>query len=88
MLQHLDVSLLLWHPKLNLVLKVWPQQCQAKGDNQLSNPTGHAVPNAGQDTLGLLGHLSTPQAHVQLVVNQHPQVLFCGVASRNSPLSL
>ncbi|PKU46365.1 integral membrane protein dgcr2 idd [Limosa lapponica baueri] len=31
---------------------------------------------AGQDAVGLLGHLGTLLAHIQVAVDQHPQILF------------
>ena len=35
-----------------------------------------AISNAGQDAVGPLGHLGTLLAHVQLSINQHPQIIF------------
>jgi len=46
----------------------------------LPRPAGHTVPDTSQDAIGLLGHLGTLLAHVQLAVDQHPQVLFCWAA--------
>jgi len=36
----------------------------------------HYSPDTSQDAVGLLGHVGTLLAHVQLAVNQYPQVLF------------
>ncbi|KAK4822933.1 hypothetical protein QYF61_023433 [Mycteria americana] len=79
-LQHLNVSLVVRGPKLNTVFKVRPHQCRVQGDNHFPTPAGHAVFDTSQDAVGFLGHLGTLLAHVQLAVNQHPQVLFCWAA--------
>jgi len=34
------------------------------------------LPDTSQDAVGLLGHLGTLLAHVQLAVDQHPKILF------------
>jgi len=75
MLQHLTVLLVLRGPKLNTVLEVQPHQCQVQGHDHLRTPPDHTVPDTSQDAVGLLGHLGTLLAHVQLVVDQHPKVL-------------
>ncbi|KAK4810445.1 hypothetical protein QYF61_004225 [Mycteria americana] len=75
-LQHLNVSLVVRGPKLNTVYKVQPHQCRVQGHDHFPSPAGHTIPDTSQDGLGLLGHLGTLLAHVQLAVNQHPQVLF------------
>ncbi|KAK4828887.1 hypothetical protein QYF61_001445 [Mycteria americana] len=46
------------------------------GDNHFPTPAGHTIPDTSQDAVGLLGHLGILPAHVQLAVDQHPQVLF------------
>jgi len=46
------------------------------GHDHLPTPAGHTIPDTSQDAVGLLGHLGTLLAHVQLVVDQHSQVLF------------
>ncbi|GAB0208711.1 hypothetical protein GRJ2_003336800 [Grus japonensis] len=38
------------------------------------------VSDTSQDAVGLLGHLGTLPAHIQLAVDQHPQVLFLRAA--------
>ncbi|KAK4823178.1 hypothetical protein QYF61_027082 [Mycteria americana] len=79
-LQHLNVSLVVRGPKLNTVFKVRPHQCQAQGDNHFPSPAGHTISDTSQDAVGLLGHLGTLLAHIQLAIDQHPQVLFCQAA--------
>ncbi|GAB0183390.1 mitochondrial enolase superfamily member 1 [Grus japonensis] len=59
-------------PKLNTALEVRPHQSQVKGHNHF--------PGTSQDAVGLFGPLGTLLAHVQPVVSQHPQVLFCQAA--------
>jgi len=76
MLQQLSVLLVRRVPKLNTVLEVHPQQCQVQGHDHLPTPAGHTIPGTSQDAIGLLGHLGTLLAHVQLAVDQHPKVLF------------
>ncbi|KAK4819032.1 hypothetical protein QYF61_024397 [Mycteria americana] len=76
-LQHLNVSLVVRGPKLNTVFKVRPHQCRVQGHNHFPSPAGHAIFDTSQDAIGFLGHLGTLLAHIQLAVNQHPQVLFC-----------
>ncbi|GAB0186435.1 hypothetical protein GRJ2_001108800 [Grus japonensis] len=80
MLQHLSVCLVVRGPKLNTVLKVQPHQCRVQGDNHFPSPDGHTIADTSQDAVGLLGHLGTLLAHIQLAVNQHLQVLFCRAA--------
>jgi len=67
-------------PKLNTLLEVRPHQCRVQGHDHLPPPAGHIIPDISQDTVGLLGHLGTLLAHVQLAVDQHPKVLFCQTA--------
>ncbi|KAK4831748.1 hypothetical protein QYF61_018946 [Mycteria americana] len=75
-LQHLSICLVVRGPKLNTVFEVQPHQCRVQGDNHFPTPAGHTIPDTSQDAIGFLGHLGTLPAHVQLSVNQHPQVLF------------
>ncbi|KAK4816524.1 hypothetical protein QYF61_017624 [Mycteria americana] len=75
-LQHLNVSLVVRSPKLNTVFEVRPHQCQVQGDDHFPGPAGHIISDTSQDAIGLLGHLGTLLPHVQLAVDQHPQVLF------------
>ena len=51
-----------------------------EGEDHLPQTAGNAVPNAPQDTVGLLGHKSTLLAHGQLVVHQDPHILLCRAA--------
>ncbi|KAK4826959.1 hypothetical protein QYF61_012808 [Mycteria americana] len=76
MCQHLNVSLVVRGPKLNTVFEVRPHQCRLQGDNHFPTPAGHTIFDTSQDAVGLLGHLGTLLAHIQLAVDQHPQVLF------------
>ncbi|KAK4825928.1 hypothetical protein QYF61_003423 [Mycteria americana] len=79
-LQHLNVSLVVGGPKLNTVFEVRPHQCRVQGDNHFPSPAGHTISDTSQDAIGFLGHLGTLLAHIQLAVDQHPQVLFCQAA--------
>ncbi|KAJ7405825.1 hypothetical protein BTVI_67559 [Pitangus sulphuratus] len=74
--RHLNVFLVVRGPELDTVLNVSPHQCQVQRDNHFSGPAGHTISDTGQDAIGLLGHLVTLLAHVQMAVDQHPQVLF------------
>ncbi|KAK4825597.1 hypothetical protein QYF61_000686 [Mycteria americana] len=76
-LQHLNVSLVVRGPKLNTVFEVRPHQCRVQGHNHFPRPAGHTISDTSQDAFGFLGHLGTLMAHIQLAVNQHPQVLLC-----------
>ena len=77
MLQQLNVLLVVRGSKLNTALEVWPHQCRVQGHDPLPAPAGHTIPDTSQDAAGLLGHLGTLLAHVQLTVDQHPKALFC-----------
>ncbi|KAK4821668.1 hypothetical protein QYF61_027136 [Mycteria americana] len=76
----LNVFLVVRGPKLNTVLQVQPHQCRVQRDNHFSSPAGHTIFDTSQDAIGLLGHLGTLLAHVQLAVNQHSQGLLCWAA--------
>ncbi|KAK4829474.1 hypothetical protein QYF61_004764 [Mycteria americana] len=67
-LQHLNVSLVVGGPKLNTGFE---------GHDHFPTPAGHTISDTIQDAIGFLGHLGTLLAHIQVAVNQHPQVLFC-----------
>ncbi|KAK4827828.1 hypothetical protein QYF61_021912 [Mycteria americana] len=77
-LQHLNV--VVRGPKLNTAFEVRPHQCQVQGHDHFPSPAGHTVSDTSQDAIGLLGHLGTLLAHIQLAVAQHPQVLLCQAA--------
>ncbi|KAK4825904.1 hypothetical protein QYF61_003399 [Mycteria americana] len=79
-LQHLNVSLVVRGPKLNTVFEVRPHQCRVQGHDHFPSPAGHTIFDTSQDAIGFLGHLGTLLAHIQLAVDQHPQVLFCQAA--------
>ncbi|KAK4818053.1 LOW QUALITY PROTEIN: hypothetical protein QYF61_004580 [Mycteria americana] len=80
MLQHLNVSLVVRGPKLNTVFEVRPHQCRVQGHDRFPSPAGHTISERSQDAIGFLVHLGTLLAHIQLAVDQHPQVLFCWAA--------
>ena len=46
------------------------------GDDHLPSPSGYTISDITQDTIDFLGHLGTLLAHVQMIVDYHPQVLF------------
>lgn len=48
-----------------------------QGHSHFTTPDSHTVVDTVLNAFGLLGHLSTLLAHVQMAVNQHPQVFFC-----------
>ncbi|KAK4831520.1 hypothetical protein QYF61_018122 [Mycteria americana] len=75
-LQHLNVSLVVGGPTLNTAFEVRPHQCRVQGHDHFPSPAGHAIFHTSQDAIGFLGHLGTLLAHIQVTVNQHPQVLF------------
>ncbi|KAK4820534.1 hypothetical protein QYF61_000205 [Mycteria americana] len=75
-LQPLNVSLGVRGPTLNTAFEVRPHQCRVQGHHHFPTPAGHAIFDTSQDAIGLLGHLGTLLAHIQLAVDQHPQVLF------------
>ncbi|KAK4807083.1 hypothetical protein QYF61_018424 [Mycteria americana] len=76
-LQHLNVFPVLRGPKPNTVFEVQPHQCRVQGHNHFPTPAGHTIFDTSQDAIGFLGHLGTLLAHIQLAVNQQPQVLLC-----------
>ncbi|KAK4824165.1 hypothetical protein QYF61_011292, partial [Mycteria americana] len=45
-------------------------------DDHFPTPAGHTIPDTSQDAVGLLGHLGTLLAHIQLAIDQYLQVLF------------
>ncbi|KAJ7408791.1 hypothetical protein BTVI_58562 [Pitangus sulphuratus] len=51
--------------------------CRVQEDYHFpSSPAGQIIFDTGQDSVGLLDHLDTMLAPVQLAVDQHTQVLF------------
>ncbi|KAK4821920.1 hypothetical protein QYF61_004923 [Mycteria americana] len=79
-LQPLNVLLVVRGPKPSTGFEVRPHQCQVQGHDHCPTPAGHAISDTSQDAVGFLGHLGTLLAHIQLAVDQHPQVLFCQAA--------
>ncbi|GAB0203357.1 hypothetical protein GRJ2_002801300 [Grus japonensis] len=75
-LQHLNVLLVVRGPKVNTVLEVRPHQSRVQGDHHFPSPAGYTISDTSQDAVGLLSHLGTLLAHIQLAIDQHPQVLF------------
>ncbi|RMC09987.1 hypothetical protein DUI87_12777 [Hirundo rustica rustica] len=71
-LKRLNVLPKLRGPELDTALKVWPDQCQVHGKNDLPAPAGHTIPDPGQDAIDPLGHLGTLLAHVQLLAPAPP----------------
>ncbi|PKU43516.1 hypothetical protein llap_6172 [Limosa lapponica baueri] len=63
---------------LDAQLDAVSHQSGVKGQNQLPQPAGHASFDAAHsfDMVGFLGFECTLPAHVELLINQHPQVLF------------
>ena len=62
-------------PELNAVLQVGSHKSRAGGENHLRRPAGHASFDAAQNTVSFLGCKHTLLGHIELLVNQHPQVL-------------
>ncbi|KAK4823457.1 hypothetical protein QYF61_002293 [Mycteria americana] len=74
-LQQVDVLLMLGAPELNAVLQAGSRKSRIEGQNHLPQPAGHASFDAAQDTVGFLGCKRTLPGHVELLINQHPEVL-------------
>ncbi|XP_050565909.1 uncharacterized protein LOC126913259 [Cygnus atratus] len=66
-LQGLDVLLVVRGTKLNTVIKVRPHQRGVQGNDHLPGPAGYTIPDTSQDAIGLLGHLDTLSAHIQVL---------------------
>ncbi|KAK4820115.1 hypothetical protein QYF61_020347, partial [Mycteria americana] len=71
-LQPLNVSLVVGGPELNTGFEVRPHQCRVQGHDHFPSPAGHAISDTSQDAIGLLGHLGTLLAHIQLAVDRVP----------------
>jgi len=67
-------------PELDTELQVRSHQSRAEGQNPLPCPAGHPSLDAAQDMVGLLGCECTLPGHVELLINQHPQVLLLRAA--------
>jgi len=74
-LQHIHVLLMLRAPELDTELQVGSHKSGVKRQNPLPRPAGHASPYAAQDMVGFLGCKCTLPAHVELLIQQYPQVL-------------
>ena len=46
------------------------------GQDDFPSPAHHTIPDPSQNAIGLLGHLGTLLAHIQLTVHQYPKVPF------------
>ncbi|TRZ10472.1 hypothetical protein HGM15179_016638 [Zosterops borbonicus] len=62
--------------ELDMALEVQPRASLVQGDNPCPCPASLIAADTGQDTTGLLGHLGPLLALVQLLSNQHSQILF------------
>ncbi|KAK4821962.1 hypothetical protein QYF61_004966 [Mycteria americana] len=78
--QQVHVLLMLGAPELDAALQVGSHKSGVEGQNHLPRPAGHAPFDAGQDTVGFLGCRRTLPGHVELLINQHPQVLLLRAA--------
>ncbi|KAK4832092.1 hypothetical protein QYF61_020707 [Mycteria americana] len=78
--QQVHVLLMLGAPELNAVLRVGSHESGVEGENHLPRPAGPASFDAAQDTVGFLGCKHTLPGHVELLINQHPQVLLLRAA--------
>ncbi|PKU32480.1 hypothetical protein llap_17216 [Limosa lapponica baueri] len=58
-LQQFSVLLELGSPELDTVLQMGLHQRRAEGQDNLSRPAGHTLPDAPQDAIDLLGHKGT-----------------------------
>ena len=78
--QQVHVLLGLGTPELDAVLQGGSHESGIEGENPLPRPAGHASFDAAQDTVGFLGCKRTLPAHVELLINQYPQVLLLRAA--------
>ncbi|KAK4828307.1 LOW QUALITY PROTEIN: hypothetical protein QYF61_025319 [Mycteria americana] len=79
-LQQVHVLLMLGAPQLNTVLQVGSHKSGVEGQNHLPQPTSHTSFDAAQDATGFVGCKCTLLGHVELLINQHPQVLLLRTA--------
>ncbi|KAK4808881.1 hypothetical protein QYF61_007996 [Mycteria americana] len=75
LLQQVHVLLMLGAPQVDAVLQVGSHKSGVKGQNHLPRPAGHSSFDAAQETVGFLGCKHTLPGHVELLINQHPQIL-------------
>jgi len=81
LLPQVQLCPVLMAPELDAGLLGGSQQSRAEGQNPPS-PCAHAAGDAAQGTVGLLGCQCALPGHVDLLVNQHPQVLLLKAALR------
>ncbi|PKU47477.1 hypothetical protein llap_2217 [Limosa lapponica baueri] len=79
LLQQVHVLLMLGAPELDAVLQLGTYKSGVEGENHLPQPAGHDS-DAVQDAIGFLGCQCTLPAHVELLINQHLQVLLLSTA--------
>ncbi|PKU47400.1 hypothetical protein llap_2302 [Limosa lapponica baueri] len=65
-----------------------PHQGRVEGENNLPRPVGHTLPDAPQDTIGLLGHKGTLSAHGDPIVSRTPRSFSSEVLSSKSAPNL
>ncbi|KAK4831140.1 hypothetical protein QYF61_015443 [Mycteria americana] len=80
LLQQVHVLLMLGVPELKAVLQVGSHKSEVERENHLPRPAGHTSFDAAQDTVGFLGCKGTLSGHVELLINQYPQVLLLRAA--------
>ncbi|NXV14564.1 CAHM6 protein, partial [Cepphus grylle] len=64
-----------YDPERDTGLQMWPHQGRVEGEDDLPPPACHALLDAPQDAIGLLGHKGTLLAHGYPVVHQDSQVI-------------
>ncbi|KAK4818782.1 hypothetical protein QYF61_019128, partial [Mycteria americana] len=79
-LQQVHVLLMLGAPEQDAVLQVGSHESRVEGENHLPRPPGHACFDAVQDKVGFVGCKCTLPGHVELLINQHAQVLLLRAA--------
>jgi len=75
LLHQVHVLPVLRAPQLDAGLQVGSHQSRIEGQNHLPCPAGHTSLDAAQDMVGSLGCERSLPGHIELLVNQHPQVL-------------
>jgi len=80
LLQQIHVLLMLGDQELDTRLEVGSHKSRVEGQNHLPRPAGHAAFDAAHDTVGFLDCKGTLPGHIELLVNQHPQVLYLRAA--------
>jgi len=73
--QQVHVCPVLWAPGPDTGLPEGSHQSGAEGQNPLPRPAAHAAGDAAQGMVGLLGCQRILLGHVELLANQHSQVL-------------